>query len=68
MRSIFDEGAPILLVTHDSDDGAWQFHEREYYRLTAELGKARNESKLPDEPQNRSALNDLLIRLRPRDS
>ena len=25
-RDIIEEGKPILLVTHDQDDGAWQFH------------------------------------------
>jgi hypothetical protein len=24
-RRVLDEGHPILLVTHDEDDGAWQF-------------------------------------------
>ena len=27
-RDIIEEGKPILLVTHDKDDGAWQFHTR----------------------------------------
>jgi hypothetical protein len=27
-RDIIEEGKPILLVTHDQDDGAWQFHTR----------------------------------------
>lgn len=25
-RDIIEEGKPMLLVTHDQDDGAWQFH------------------------------------------
>ena len=25
-RDVIEEGKPILLVTHDQDDGAWQFH------------------------------------------
>jgi hypothetical protein len=25
-RHVIEEGKPILLVTHDQDDGAWQFH------------------------------------------
>jgi len=27
-RDISEEGTPILFVTHDQDDGAWQFHAR----------------------------------------
>lgn len=27
VRSIVEGGLPILLVTHDEDDGAWQFHD-----------------------------------------
>jgi len=25
-RDIIEKGEPILIVTHDQDDGAWQFH------------------------------------------
>jgi hypothetical protein len=25
-QDIIEEGKPILLVTHDQDDGVWQFH------------------------------------------
>lgn len=25
-RQVINEGAPILFVFHDEDDGAWQFH------------------------------------------
>lgn len=25
-RQVFDDGQPILYVSHDADDGAWQFH------------------------------------------
>ena len=25
-RQVLEEGAPILRVTHDADDGSWQFH------------------------------------------
>ena len=28
-RDIIEEGKPILLVMHDQDDGAWQFHTGE---------------------------------------
>jgi hypothetical protein len=28
-RDIIEKGKPILLVTHDQDDGAWQFHAME---------------------------------------
>lgn len=27
-RDVIEEGKPILLVTHDQDDGAWQFRTR----------------------------------------
>jgi|SRR5208337_507692 len=27
-RDIIEEGKPILLITHDQDDGAWQFHTK----------------------------------------
>ncbi len=40
------------------------FHTAEYERLTAELEAAYDESKLPDMPTARPALNDLLVRLR----
>jgi hypothetical protein len=25
-RDVIEKGKPILIVTHDQDDGAWQFH------------------------------------------
>ncbi len=40
------------------------FHTTEYERLTAELEAAYDESKLPDLPSAKPALNDLLVRLR----
>ena len=40
------------------------FHEQEYLRLAAQLEAAATESKLPDAPSCREALNDLLIRVR----
>lgn len=41
-----------------------EFHSREYERLTKELDLAYEQSKLPETPSARHALNDLLIRLR----
>ena len=40
------------------------FHQSEYCRLVAELERAKTDSRLPDMPSSREALNDLLIRLR----
>lgn len=40
------------------------FHENEYQRLVSELASAAEESKLPEGPSGRKALNDLLVRLR----
>ncbi|HEX2838783.1 MAG TPA: nucleotidyltransferase domain-containing protein [Phycisphaerales bacterium] len=40
------------------------FHEREFERLRAELESASEKSQLPEEPSCRSALDDLLVRLR----
>jgi predicted nucleotidyltransferase len=40
------------------------FHEAEYERLIALLETAGAETKLPSEPSCRSALNDLLVRVR----
>lgn len=44
------------------EDLAW--HAKEYERLCAVLDQARDESKLPDEPSGRDALDDLMVRLR----
>ncbi len=41
-----------------------QFHEREYTRLVGELEAASDKSDLPEVGSGKSALNDLLIRLR----
>ena len=41
-----------------------EFHKREYERLVAQLEAEGNNSKLPDEPVCRDALNDLLVRIR----
>ena len=40
------------------------FHRREYDRLQAELEVAHHDSRLPEGPTARPALNDLLVRLR----
>jgi len=40
------------------------FYQREYDRLVNELESARDASYLPDVPQGKDALNDLLLRLR----
>jgi len=40
------------------------FHQREFQRLVAELEAVGAESKLPDIPSSKGALNDLLVRLR----
>jgi len=41
-----------------------EFHQREYERLTVELERARDASQLPEAPTTRSAINDLLVRVR----
>ena len=46
------------------DDADFDFHTREYERLTAALEAARDASNLPDESTARDALDDLLVRLR----
>ena len=48
------------------EDAGIAFHQREYERLRAELQSAHEVSDLPDSPggETRSALNDLLIRIR----
>lgn len=40
------------------------FHRREYQRLVGQLEAASAESKLPDSPTCRDALNELLVRMR----
>jgi hypothetical protein len=40
------------------------FHKGEYQRLIARLEAAANDSHLPTEPRCRTALNDLLVRIR----
>lgn len=46
------------------EDADVEFHQRECERLTAELERAQEASQLPEAPSARSALNDLLLRLR----
>lgn len=46
------------------DQSDLKFHEAEYARLVAELETARDNTTLPDKPETRAALNDLLLRLR----
>lgn len=41
-----------------------EFHRREYERLTGELEAARDASTLPEAPESRDALHDLLLRIR----
>jgi hypothetical protein len=33
-RDIIEEGKPILHVTHDQDDGAWEFHTRKTVQVS----------------------------------
>ncbi len=46
----------------------FEFYQNEYNRLTRELEGSHEESKLPEMPTARAALNDLLVRLRMNDS
>jgi uncharacterized protein len=46
------------------EDADMAFHDKEYARLRAELEKASEDSKLPDRPSSKEALNDLLVRVR----
>jgi predicted nucleotidyltransferase len=46
------------------EDADMAFHDKEYVRLRAELEKASEDSKLPDRPSSKEALNDLLVRVR----
>jgi len=46
------------------EDADMAFHDKEYMRLRAELEKASEDSKLPDRPSSKEALNDLLVRVR----
>jgi hypothetical protein len=33
-RGIIEEGKPILFVTHDQNNGAWEFHTRETVQVS----------------------------------
>lgn len=46
------------------DQADRKFHDREYQRLTADLGQAFEESQLPETARGATALNDLLVRIR----
>jgi predicted nucleotidyltransferase len=46
------------------EDADMAFHDKEYVRLRAQLEKASEDSKLPDRPSSKEALNDLLVRVR----
>jgi len=46
------------------DDADLDFHHREYERLRSGLEAAHRDSRLPEGPTTRPALNDLLVRLR----
>ena len=46
------------------DDSDVAFHRREYERLRAALAASHRDSRLPEGPTARPALNDLLVRWR----
>ena len=46
------------------DQADLEFHEQEYQRLVTALGRAADESGLPERPRGADALNDLLVRIR----
>ncbi len=48
----------------DLEDADVAFHRREYERLVAALEDVQRASRLPEGPDARPALNDLLVRLR----
>jgi len=48
----------------DLPDADIDFYEREYNRLVAQLEVSSSESKLPEAPNGKAALNDLLVRIR----
>jgi uncharacterized protein len=65
-RHISDLVARKLAGPEQSEltDADFDFHRREYDRLSAKLKEAHEKSRLPDAPSARSALDDLLVRLR----
>ncbi len=65
--------SPIVESRSGPEKGTLQaadlaFHTCEYERLTAHLQSAYEASKLPEMPSARKELNNLLVRLRLRDS
>jgi uncharacterized protein len=50
------------------DDSDMEIHQREYQRLRHELEASHQASNLPEAPSGRDALNDLLVRLRLRET
>lgn len=52
----------------DLPDADMKFYEKEYERLVAELEAASEKSELPEVPSGKAALNDLLVRVRLKDS
>lgn len=54
-------GVPEQLENRETEES---YHRREYERLRAELQGAFERSSLPDAPSTRTALHDLLVRLR----
>ena len=46
------------------EDADVEFHQREYLRLKNELEQAYQSSQLPEAPAGKTALNDLLVRIR----
>ena len=50
------------------DAADMEFYQGEYERLTKELERVYEESKLPEMPSSRGALSDLLVRLRLREA
>src|SRR4051812_48170920 len=54
-------GGPEKGTLEKSD---FEFHQREYTRLTAELETACQQSRLPEQATSGAAMNDLLVRVR----